>query len=223
MTTGGILLLGCALGMRHALDADHIAAVATLVSRKGSLSDSVRQGTYWGIGHTLTLFLFGSLVLILRVSVPEELAGALEFGVGVMLVVLGADVLYRMRTRLALIFRRLRDNNSHDDQPGQYQPLSRTSSWRALLVGLMHGMAGSAALILLTIETVDSASTGLLYIGLFGAGSIIGMAVLSVVLAVPLRSAQRFPELHSTILSVVGVIALLVGILLMTRSISIFS
>ncbi|OQX43499.1 MAG: urease accessory protein, partial [Candidatus Sedimenticola endophacoides] len=92
----GLLLFGLLIGMRHALEADHLAAVASLVSRRQSLAETLRQGGAWGLGHTLTLFLFGSVVIFMDTVMPERLAAGLELAVGFMLVLLGADVLRRV-------------------------------------------------------------------------------------------------------------------------------
>ncbi|MGD9297381.1 MAG: hypothetical protein PVG47_08295, partial [Chromatiales bacterium] len=91
-----LLLLGFLIGMRHALDADHVAAVASLAARSHSFADTIRQGTFWGIGHTITLVLFGSMVIWMDSVMPEQIALWLEYAVGVMLVLLGFDVVRRV-------------------------------------------------------------------------------------------------------------------------------
>jgi hypothetical protein len=220
-----LLSLGFLLGMRHALETDHLAAIASLVTRSGSMGDTIRQGAVWGAGHTLTLFVFGSLVLLLNVAMPENLAQMLEFAVGLMLVGLGIDVLRcLMRDRIHFHVHRHAGgqrhfhahshagervhaavHHHHHDNQGRF-PL------RALFVGVMHGMAGSAALILLTLQSVHSPLTGMVYILLFGVGSIAGMAALSVVIAVPLRySAAGLTWLHNGLQAVIGVATLAVG------------
>ena len=170
MSSLAVLLLGFLLGIKHATETDHVAAVATLVTRAQTLSHTVRQGIVWGIGHTLTLTLIGAVVLLLGRSLPARVSSTLELAVGVMLVLLGLDVLRRMRSRL------------------QGRP---PSPLRPLAVGMMHGMAGSAALIVLALGSVRSWTLGLLYIALFGLGSIVGMALLSALMAMPLRLTAR--------------------------------
>lgn len=224
MTT--LLLLGFLIGMRHALEADHVAAVASLATRAGSVAETVRQGAAWGLGHTLTLFLFGSAVLLLDLAMPETLAHWLEFAVGVMLVGLGIDVLWRLwRKRVHFHVHRHPDGtthfhaHSHAGDPAPHDPghhdheHPRSLPLRALLVGLMHGMAGSAALILLTLQTVDSPLTGLVYMALFGIGSIAGMAALSVFIAIPLRrSAERLTWAHHGLQAAIGVGTMALGL-----------
>lgn len=222
----GLLTLGFLLGMRHALETDHVAAVASLATRSQGIGDTVLQGAVWGLGHTLTLFLFGSVVLLMDAVMPDRLANGLELAVGVMLIVLGLDVLRRARRqRLHFHVHRHADGTLHwhahaTDEPHGFlhhhehapaQPGTRFPV-RALLVGLMHGMAGSAALILLTLQTVHSVGLGMLYMALFGIGSIAGMASLSVVIAIPLRlSATRLAGMHRLLQIAVGLATLAVG------------
>jgi ABC-type nickel/cobalt efflux system permease component RcnA len=218
-----LLLLGFLVGMRHALEADHVAAVATLASRSHSLGDALRQGAFWGLGHTITLFLFGSIALLVDGIMPQRFAEGLEFAVGLMLLVLGFDVLRRLyKDRVHF------HAHQHDHKPSHFHAHSHrgevrhsdsthqhkhpeTFPKRALLIGLMHGMAGSAALIVLTLQTIDSAWTGLLYMALFGAGSIVGMAVLSVAISIPMRySSKRISGLYTSLQ--LGVSLLTIGI-----------
>ncbi len=208
------IVLGFLIGLRHALEADHLAAVASLATRTGSLRQTISLGALWGLGHTLTLFLFGWLVLVLGVALPEAVAGWLEFAVGVMLVALGLDVLRRfVRDRVHFHAHRHGDGNVHfhahshrgetgHDPERHHHGHDRSLLARALLVGLMHGMAGSAALVVFTMERFASATAGLTYIALFGLGSIAGMAVLSVVIAVPMRRAATGLTVAHNILQV---------------------
>ena len=220
-----LLVLGFLLGMRHALETDHMAAVASLATGSTSVTDTVRQGTAWGLGHTLTLFIFGSMVLLVDSVIPQRLAQGLEFAVGVMLVLLGIDVLRRViRKRIHFHVHR-HDNgtrhvhaHSHAGEDGHpaihrhHHPARVAFPLRALFVGLMHGMAGSAALILLTLQTVDSAWAGMFYIALFGIGSIAGMALLSVAIAIPLRlSARGMTWLHNGLQAAVGIATMAIG------------
>jgi len=219
-----LLLLGLLIGMRHAVESDHIAAVATLATRSRSMTEALRQGAAWGVGHTLTLFLFGSIVLMLDTVMPAALAQVLELVVGIMLIGLGIDVLYRViGEKVHFHVHRHSNGNAHfhahshageDDHDPDRHRHEHPAGFpiRALLVGLMHGMAGSAALILLTLQTVRSPLLGLVYIALFGLGSMIGMALLSVVIAIPLRaSARGMTWLHNGLQVVVGVATVTIG------------
>lgn len=226
-----MLLFGLLLGMRHALEADHVAAVATLMSRAEGSADAFRHGIAWGLGHTITLLLFGSVVLWMDSVVPSELARWLELLVGVMLVGLGLDVLRRLlRDRVhfhahqhgprsrhfhahshAGETRAAHDPDRHRHQHAQPAGLAGMPM-RALFIGLMHGMAGSAALILLTLQSIDSVWLGLAYMALFGVGSMLGMGLLSVVIALPLRrSARGMTWLHNGLQALIGSATVLLG------------
>ena len=225
MTVTSILALGFVLGMRHALDADHLAAVATLATRSRSLGYAVLQGVAWGTGHTLTLMLVGGAVLVLGLVLPERAAHALELAVGVLLVALGADVLYRVwRDRIHFHAHRHADGVEHihaHSHRGESAPHdaarhehrhARSLPGRALLVGMVHGMAGSAALILLSLEAFGSPAWGVVYIAIFGLGSILGMAVLSAAIAVPLRlTSRRLTRVYGGLSATIGLATMLLG------------
>ncbi len=199
MTVFSILLVGLLLGMKHATEADHLAAVATLATRQASLVQTLRQGVAWGVGHTLSLMLFGGAVFMLGQAISPSLGQALETAVGIMLIALGADVLRR------LIVERIHFR-VHSDQHARRWPL------RAIAVGMMHGLAGSAALVMLSLKSLPSWSIGLGYIVVFGLGSIVGMALLSVAMALPLRlSAPRLLGLHRSMSGLVGLFSCALG------------
>lgn len=215
--------MGFLLGMRHALEADHLAAVAALATRSPTVAHAVRQGAVWGLGHTLTLVLFGAVVLGMDTVMPERLARGLELVVGLMLIALGLDVLRRVwRERIHFHVHHHRDGtvhlhahshrrgNGHDTRHHRH---AHGFPYRALAVGLMHGMAGSAALILLTLGSITSRWQGISYIALFGLGSMLGMAVLSVAIAMPLRySAQWLSRLHNALQGTIGFVTIALGV-----------
>lgn len=223
MSVGTILLFGMFLGVRHALDADHLAAVATLVTRSRSMGNTVLHGLAWGAGHTLTLLLVGGAVLAFDLVLPERAALALEVVVGVMLIGLGADVLRRLwRGRAHLHAQRPADSGRrpdalpyrHQDDRRDPEPRERGGQFplRALLVGMVHGMAGSAALILLSLEATRSPAWGVAYIALFGLGSIVGMAALSALIAVPLRlTSHHLARTRSGMTAIIGVATVMLG------------
>ncbi len=217
-----LLGLGFLLGLRHAFEPDHAAAVAALASQSTSVSDTLRQGIAWGIGHSLTLLVFCSAVYSLDAVVPEQVAHGLELAVGVMLIGLGLDVWRRLcRERFHYHLHEHDKETTHIHLHAHRTELRHTLSvhqhshgmpYRALLVGFMHGMAGSAALILLTLHTTVSVVDGLTYIALFGIGSIVGMATLSVIIAIPLRqSAHSLRWAYDGLQVVIGGISVLLG------------
>ena len=199
----GILGLGFLLGMQHALEADHIAAVSSIAARRSSVGDIVRHGLTWGLGHTLTLFAFAGAAVLLGQAIPEHLERPIEAAVGIMLIGLGMHVLWRLwRDRVHL------HRHRHDDGPSHLHVHSHAGDgvahrdsvhshehgirWRTLLVGLMHGMAGSAALVVLAASQVGSPTIGVFYILLFGIGSMLGMGALSTVIAVPIAASAKW-------------------------------
>lgn len=221
----GILGLGFLLGMQHALEADHIAAVSSIAARRTNISDIVRHGLTWGFGHTLTLFGFAGVAILLGHAIPERLAGPLETSVGIMLIGLGANVLWHLRrdrvhvhphghgeaTRHIHAHSHGKDSEPHEQSVHQHRHGFR---WRSLMVGLVHGMAGSAALVILTVSQVANPIYGMLYVALFGVGSMLGMGALSTVIAVPLAaSARSLACANHAIQGAVGIITIGVGAL----------
>jgi len=220
-----LLMLGFLMGMRHALDADHLAAVAAITSDNTAFRDSIKHGAVWGLGHTVTLLLFGSSILWLDTVMPEQIAHYLEMAVGVMLMGLGVDVLRRLIKDRIHYHAHKHDNKAshfhahshvgegeHDKSHHQHQHGSKFP-YKTLCIGFMHGMAGSAALILLTLGSIHSFGLGMLYMLLFGVGSIIGMAVISVVIAIPLKaSSSKLTWVHNSLQGSIGVFTVGLGI-----------
>lgn len=225
-----ILLLGFLIGLQHAMEADHVAAVASLATRSRTPGETARQGVVWGLGHALTLFFFAGLVLVLDLAVPQSLAQFLELAVGLMLILLGVDVIRQLVTERVHFHRHThgdvshfhahshRGGGKHSIDPHQHRHPGHFPV-KALLVGMMHGMAGSAALILLTLEAVSSPMEGLLYILLFGLGSIAGMGLLALVISLPMRFSERsLTWSHNGLKAVVGLVTLGLGFAVVYRS-----
>lgn len=199
------LVLGFLVGMAHALEADHLAAVGAMAAKEsGAPRRLALRGAVWGLGHTITLFAICLLVIGFGLVMTEAASAALEFGVGVMLVLLGVDVIYRMRKkRIHFHAHDHGDGRPHlhahshegaevahsEDRHEHAHP--QGFPMRALLVGLVHGAAGSGGLIALAVAATQDAATALAYAALFGIGSIAGMAALSAVAAWPLNWAER--------------------------------
>ena len=224
----GILSLGFLLGMQHALEADHIAAVSSIAARRSDVRDIVHHGLTWGLGHTLTLFIFAGAAILLGHAIPDTVARPIEAAVGLMLIGLGAHVLWRLwRDRVHFHAHRHGDGLSHihlHSHAGETVAHGRSAHahahvhanrfrWRALLVGLMHGMAGSAALLVLAVSQAAHPATAVAYVLLFGLGSMLGMAALSAVIAVPLAvSARWLTWANRGLQGAVGVVTIAVGV-----------
>ena len=227
----GILGLGFLLGMQHALEADHIAAVSSIATRRSHVTDIVKHGLTWGLGHTLTLFAFAGAAILLGRAIPETIARPMETAVGVMLIVLGAHVLWRLwRDRVHFHKHGHGDGTAHfhaHSHAGETAPHVRTAHahehgfrWRTLLVGLMHGMAGSAALLVLAVSQASSSAVGLAYVALFGIGSMIGMGALSTLIAVPLAiSARWLTWANRGLQGAVGLATIAIGIMTVVETV----
>jgi cytochrome c biogenesis protein CcdA len=225
-----ILGLGFLLGMQHALEADHIAAVSSIAARRSRISDIVKHGLTWGLGHTVTLFVFAGVAILLGRTIPDTIAKPIEAAVGIMLIGLGAHVLWRLwRDRVHFHRHGHADGTVHfhaHSHAGDTLPHVRTLHahehgfrWRTLLVGLMHGMAGSAALLVLAATQASSPAAGLGYVALFGIGSMIGMGALSAVIAVPIAVSARFLTVANHALQgAVGVVTVAVGLVTLVEN-----
>ena len=216
--------LGFILGLKHALDADHIVAVSTIVSEHKSISKSSLIGTFWGLGHTVSLFLIGLLVILLRLVIPPKLVLLMEFGVAMMLVFLGANIIWRFfRGRKIHIHPHEHDRLTHThihlheegkETAHEHNHLIKFGS-KPFLVGLVHGVAGSAALMLLVLTTIPSPLTGLLYIVVFGVGSIGGMLLMSSLIGLPfVFTANKFAIINQGIKVLAGISSIAFGIFL---------
>lgn len=195
-----ILMLGFVLGLRHALDTDHIAAVATVLAQRPSWRASSLVGLSWGLGHTVVLLLVGALVLVLRVPIPEPIAMAAEFAVGVMLVVLGGLLGIKLVKEQWHMHQHDHDGarhvhlHSHTQSPGHGHSHWWRESVRPLCIGMAHGLAGSAALLLLVVASAHSVMEGLVYITVFGCGSLLGMMLIGLVLSFPVVWSLRLGQ-----------------------------
>lgn len=164
------LSLGFVLGLRHATDPDHVVAVSTMIRERSEISTAARLGTWWGLGHMLPLLTLGGAMVVLGVTLPPRVGLALELGVAVMLIALGA---------------RAWSKRSHADH--------RSSNARPLAMGVIHGLAGSGAAALLVLGSVEGATARIAYLTLFGVGTVAGMVCFTGLLSLPLRWHHRAP------------------------------
>lgn len=217
------LVLGFALGMKHALDADHVVAVSTIVSQHRNPLKAALVGIFWGIGHTTTLLLVGVAVIGFKLVIPDQLALAMEFLVGVVLFALGFQILwqYRPKKKHTHVHDHGDELHTHEHfhlrkeggEVVQHHPLRQH---RSLLLGMIHGLAGSAALMLLVLSTIQSPMEGVIYILIFGFGSILGMMLISTLIGLPFAlSSGRFAAVNHAIRFVAGALSTALGIFLM--------
>ncbi|MBI2847013.1 MAG: sulfite exporter TauE/SafE family protein [Chloroflexi bacterium] len=222
-TLSAALILGFMLGIKHALDADHVVAVSTIVSEQKHPLVGALVGAFWGLGHTATLFLVGLLVIGFGLVIPERLALSLEFIVGIVLVTLGLQIVWSfLRARIHHHVHSHEDTShlhfhSHAQSRGHnHHILARRG--KPFIVGAFHGLAGSAALMLLILSTISSPLAGFGYILIFGVGSLLGMAMLSTIIGLPfVLSAQRLRPLNQVIRVAAGTVSIGLGIALMAE------
>ncbi|MFD0825588.1 urease accessory protein UreH domain-containing protein [Neobacillus sp. M.A.Huq-85] len=175
VTLFSVLALGFILGIRHALEPDHVIAVSTIASQSKKLWQASLAGVFWGIGHTATLFIIGIILIVMKNDIPEKWSLTLEFLVGIMLVYLGIAAM--------LSIRKNRKHSHHHDEVHIF--VKKPTYFKSLFIGFVHGLAGSAAMVLLTMSTVHSVWQGALYILVFGLGTVIGMLIFTTVIGIP--------------------------------------
>lgn len=201
------LLVSCGLlGLRHALDADHLAAIGTLLASGQSWRRAALLGAAWGIGHGLAVLAAGLVLLALGVQMPESLATVFDIAVVVMLALLGLRALFQGRP-----------SHAHHQAPSSRVLRSPLGS---LAIGLVHGMSGTAAMVLLIVATLPSRTDGAWFLAVFGIGATVGMAALSALLALPVRAASarwqaapRALNIVAGLLSIGAAVLVLLGVL----------
>lgn len=184
-----LLAFGFLMGLKHAFEADHVAAVSTVASNHKSIKKSSLLGMFWGFGHATSLIAVGLFVLLLKIKIPDRIALAFEFAVGAMLVLLGINILATMNKN-KVHFHKHRHGKKEHIHFHSHMLDRNHNHWhlhakQSILIGSIHGLAGSAALILLVLSTINSIFIGLFYIALFSIGSVIGMALVSSLISLP--------------------------------------
>lgn len=213
-----ILILGFFLGMRHATDPDHVIAVTTIVSPQRGIAKAGLIGIVWGLGHTFSIFVAGTLIILLQVSVPPHLGLSMELAVGIMMILLGV-------LNLTGVLRQLQERF----MPQNQTPNASGSSWldrampgvgyfnalRPLIVGIVHGLAGSAAVALLVMTTIHNPWWAIAYLLIFGVGTVAGMMLITAVIAMPFAyTARRFSGWKRMMAFVPGLLSLSFGLFL---------
>jgi high-affinity nickel-transport protein len=248
------LFLGFFLGMRHATDADHVVAIATIVSRERSLAGSALIGAAWGVGHTITVMAVGAAIILFGVVIPPKLGLSMEFAVGIMLVLLGILTLTGMgravgaahaHAHAAVPGGHALDLHDHLHAHGDYvhrhphghdpaahghaeehTPLARLDrsglgriafyQWlRPFAVGLVHGLAGSAAVALMVLSVIREPMAALGYLLLFGLGTIVGMMLITLILSAPfVFTAVNLPKFNWRLRVASGLVSFVFGLVL---------
>ena len=226
------LALGFLLGLKHATDADHVVAVSTIAVEHRNPLSGLWVGASWGLGHTTPLLVLGVIILLLKEAVLdryEAVAPMLEFGVGVMLVLLGAQVFYNLR-RGRLHVRHLEDGRPHvrthtthlsgheresEAANGSWKPGRPTFRVKSYWVGIVHGLAGSAAVMLVLLPRIDAPWVGVGYLVLFGVGTIVSMGAVTIALGIPFALTSRARALNYAVAGAAGAVSVAFGVALM--------
>jgi hypothetical protein len=208
--------LGSLLGMRHALEPDHLTAVSTLVTGERSSARAAWLGACWGLGHTMTLVVAGAVLVMLRAQMPSSVSDAFELCVALMLVALGLRAIYQAARQgpegPSYLHQHRGLVHAHPGVPAHVHIGRWTLARRPLLIGAVHGLAGSGALTALVLATLPSAAAQLTYMALFGLGSTVGMAALSGVIGWPLSRLARHPTLARGVSLAVGCVSTVLGV-----------
>jgi len=228
-----LLAFGLVFGLKHATEVDHVVAVSTIVSEHRNVWRSALVGGLWGVGHTASLIIVGVLVLVFRVAIPQRVANWLEFGVALMIIALGVLAITRVLRKRADIHlhRHIHDGQSHvhvhfhehgtehasavssDASSLRHSHAIARIGFKPLLVGAMHGLAGSAALALLVLTQIQSILLGLLYLGLFGLGSTAGMLLMSSLIGLPFAlSGRRLTSINYGLQTAAGTLSIAFGL-----------
>jgi hypothetical protein len=198
-----LLSLGVLLGMRHATDPDHVVAMTTIISGEPRKRGAIAAGAAWGVGHTATILLFGGAIILCGAVIPPRVGLALEMAVALMLILLGAFNLVRRGAR-----------RGHPHAHGAPERGLR----RGFFVGVVHGLAGSAAVALLVLSTIRSHGWALVYLAIFGAGTILGMMALTAAMTVSLAAvARRSGAIDRALTALSGVASIAFGLVLCYR------
>ena len=237
-----ILALGFFLGMRHATDSDHVIAVSTIVSRERDVRHAAIIGMFWGVGHSITLLVVGGAIVVFGLVIPQRLGLSLEFCVALMLIILGAfNLRIALRSVRARSTFTEHEHHEHPHLHGDYihshphapethghseesvpparldRRFGRSRAYHALrptIIGVVHGLAGSAAIALLVLPIIREPLWALMYLSIFGAGTIAGMMLITTAIAVPFSCSARFEFLHRHLGAAAGVVSFSFGLFL---------
>lgn len=217
-TLVSVLALGLILGIKHAIEPDHVIAVSTIASQSKKLWHASLAGVFWGIGHTLTLFITGIILILLKGQIPDKWAMSLEFLVGIMLVFLGIKTIISFKN--IHIHHHQHDGDDHKhvhshENSGQHshKHQHRNASYlQSTLIGSVHGLAGSGTMVLLTMSTVKSIGEAAIYILIFGAGTVIGMLFFTTIIGIPFVLSNKRKTISRPLGIITGVISTVFGL-----------
>ncbi len=179
------LITGFLLGLKHSLDTDHLVAVSAIVSKNQGLKKSFIQGAFWGMGHTTTLLVIGLFVLVFKLSLPASLTNIFELLIGFVLIYLGISLAMQIKRAKIHMHTHEHDGEKHVHLHGHKESKQHDHRHKSYFVGLFHGLAGSAGIMLIILPGANSTIVGLSFILIFGIGSILGMALFGMLVNIP--------------------------------------
>jgi ABC-type nickel/cobalt efflux system permease component RcnA len=228
LSTLAVWTIGLVFGLKHATEVDHVVAISTIVSQHKNVLRSALVGALWGAGHTASLLVIGVVVLSLRVTIPERVSGWLQFAVALMIIALGISALWRVTRKNSKVHlhKHSHDGLSHThvhfheaetnhkpSVPAAHSHAVSRVGWKPVLIGMMHGLAGSAALTLLILTQIGSFWIGFLYLVIFGIGSTVGMLLMSGLIGLPFAlTSNRLTHLHEGLQAAAAVLSICFGI-----------
>ena len=216
IATTAAVSLGLLVGARHAFEPDHLAAVSTLVTGSRSPRAAALLGLVWGLGHTLALLAVGIVLVLLDAALPARVGAAFELAVAAMLVVLGARAVYRGVTNQGGRPARHRHGPIEHVHAGAGQHVhvgARALAWRPLTVGIVHGLAGSGALTALAFAELPTSAARVVYMAVFGIGSVAGMAITTGLAGVALQHVARGARAQRWLAVTTGLVSCCVGVI----------
>lgn len=214
--------LGFAVGIQHAFEPDHIAAVSTQVLKSRITQKSIKQllkesitkssvlGAIWGAGHTTTLVVMGLLVYALAITISDSVFSGFEFAVGIMLVFLGITTIFKKIKFKHRHPHQHKDGTIHFDEH-DHTNLEHRHKHKSYVIGLVHGLAGSGSLVVLTAATLDNVGMVLGFIAIFGIGSMIGMVLIGSMMGIPLAFGNKIVLIQKIFRYVAGTFSLIIG------------
>jgi high-affinity nickel-transport protein len=215
-----LLVLGFVLGLRHATDADHVVAVGAITSRERSLRAALWIGAWWGLGHALTVLVVGGAIVLFGLVIPPRVGLGMEFSVALVLIVLGV---LNLRGAVNHLHQTAQGVSEHPvpaplSATGARASVVQSGALRAVGVGIVHGLAGSASVALLVLASITDARLALLYLAVFGVGTLLGMMTLTSALALPVAlAAERFERVHRGLARAAGLFSVAFGLFLAYR------
>lgn len=226
-------LIGLVIGVRHATDADHVVAVSTMVRDYRNVFKGLWIGVSWGLGHSTPLMILGLFVLFIKESllgIYEDVAPYLEFAVALMLVGLGVHAFWKLRQGAFHVHEHLHDDDQHAHMHGSHQHLLGVTAnphqnrrhflfpellpffrMKSYVIGLIHGLAGSAAILLVLVLSTSDAVTGVIFLSIFALGTMVSMAAMTIVLSLPFALFSRTEKHGNIIVSIAAGLSIILG------------